>query len=65
MGNDKMTLETAINDLEDTWRAVFGFDAGSEPDIYQDFDRTYDYQKKMRLAIEYLKDLNTIRKDES
>lgn len=46
---------TALADLEEVYGAVFGHDAGDEPNVYADYDRCLELSEKMRRAIETLK----------
>ena len=55
----KLLLNTAkrakaLADLEEVHRAVFG-EAGSEPDVYADYDRCRELEDKMRRAIDTLR----------
>lgn len=46
---------TALADLDEVYRAVFGNDIGDEPDVYADHDRLLELSSKMRRAIETLR----------
>lgn len=45
----------AISDLEGVFTAVFGRDAGSEPNVYHDYDVCCEMMGKMRRAIDALR----------
>lgn len=45
----------ALADLEEVYGAVFGHDAGDEPNVYADYDRCLELSAKMRRAIETLR----------
>lgn len=44
----------AIHDLEEVFGEVFGHSPGAEPNIYADYDRCVELQRKMRRAINTL-----------
>jgi hypothetical protein len=54
LDNSSQVKQSALADLEEVYRAVFGY-IGDEPNVYADYDRLVELSGKMRRAIETLK----------
>jgi hypothetical protein len=51
----KPQLREALDDLDEVFGAVFGHNAGDEPNLFADYDRAVEMQGKMRRAIATLR----------